>query len=466
MKIINIIFVSLSILLLGLSGISHAGNGRINHQLPPPVSDDDFYDGGVPNDKKVELGKLLFYDKILSGNRNISCATCHHALTDTGDGLSLPVGQGGKGLGVCREPGDIIERVPRNAPPVFNLGAKHFTRMFHDGRVEVDPYPDDDVIYPSGIKSPAGDDLPDNLDNVLAAQAMFPVTSPAEMCGYWGENDISENDISEFCYYGDVTAIWATLAVRLQEAVPPQEDEKDYGDLFVEAFDDIDDAKDITFAHAANAIAAFEAVAWRADNSPFDRYLRGDKKAMSKTAQNGMKLFYGKADCASCHTGAFQTDMDFHAVAMPQIGPGRGDAVNEDYGREQVTGDDNDRYKFRTPTLRNVALTGPWGHAGAYNSLEAVVKHFLNPVLALENYDTRQAVLTPAGDLNDEDFVVMKDPGMWEEIAAANERMPVNLRDWQVADLVEFLRALTDPASIDLRKDIPWEVPSGESLVD
>ena len=88
-----------------------------------------------------------------------------------------------------------------------------------------------------------------------------------------------------------------------------------------------------------------------------------------------MRLFYGKADCASCHSGAFQTDHDFHAIAMPQLGPGKGDGFRgrEDFGRERVTGDPTDRFRFRTPTLRNVALTGPWGHTGAYATLEAVV---------------------------------------------------------------------------------------------
>ncbi len=73
-------------------GVAHARHGHHGRVLPPPVTDADYYDNGAPDDAKVELGKFLFYDKILSGNKNISCATCHHALTDTGDGLSLPVG--------------------------------------------------------------------------------------------------------------------------------------------------------------------------------------------------------------------------------------------------------------------------------------------------------------------------------------------------------------------------------------
>ena len=82
-----------------------------------------------------ELGKLLFFDKLLSGNQNISCATCHHPFAALGDGLSLPVGAGGTGLGVTREtagrPGQaIVERVPRNAPHIFAIGDDEFTDMF------------------------------------------------------------------------------------------------------------------------------------------------------------------------------------------------------------------------------------------------------------------------------------------------------------------------------------------------
>lgn len=97
---------------------------------PAPVTDSDYYDDGHPDASRVELGRLLFFDKLLSGNENISCATCHHSLTDTGDGLSLGVGEGGRGLGITRDTGSdtdaIHERVPRNAPPVFNLGAREF----------------------------------------------------------------------------------------------------------------------------------------------------------------------------------------------------------------------------------------------------------------------------------------------------------------------------------------------------
>ncbi len=423
-------------------------------RLPAAVTDADYLENGAPTEAKFELGRLLFFDKILSGNQNISCATCHHPLAATGDGLSLPVGEGASGLGVTRDTGSdgdaVHERVPRNAPHVFNLGALEFTRMFHDGRVEADQ------TKPSGFKSPAGSDLPTGLESPLAVQAMFPVTSATEMAGQAGENSIA--DLADA---GNLPALWEALAARLR-AVP------DYVTRFMAAYPEITQASDITYVHAANAIAAFENGAWRADNSPFDKFLRGDSAALSAEALRGMDLFYGKADCASCHSGKFQTDQDFHSIAMVQIGPGKGDGMDgrEDFGRERETGQSSDRYRFRTPSLRNVALTGPWGHAGAYDSLEAVVRHHLDPSGALEAWDASQIVLPSRTDLDSLDLVVQNDSARRAAIAASSELSATTLSDQEVADLLAFLRALTDPDRIDLRHDVPRSVPSGLTLVE
>jgi cytochrome c peroxidase len=324
--------------------------------------------------------------------------------------------------------------------------------MFHDGRVAVNP------SQPSGFDSPAGGLLPVGLENVLAAQAMFPVTSPTEMAGQPTENPIANAAAAP----ADLPLVWELLAARLRDPL------NNYSDLFIAAFADVTVPADIQFFHAANAIAAFEAFAWRADDSPFDRFLRGRGSALTPAAKRGLALFYGKAGCAECHSGALLTDLDYHAVAMPQIGPGRGDGYDghEDYGREQVSQDPGDRYRFRTPSLRNVALTGPWGHAGAYDSLRAVVEHMLDPVAGLEGYDPSQAVLPSRPDLDALDFVVMSDPVRRQEIVAANELAPTQLRPMQIDDLMAFLHALTDPASIDLRNDVPAAVPSGLPLVE
>ena len=423
-----------------------------------PVEDSDFYDNGAPLFAKVQLGKKLFFDKILSGNENISCATCHHPMAGTGDGLSLPVGEGSRGLGVTRDTGSgddaIYERVPRNAPAVFNLGAREFTRMFYDGRVAENPQ------APSGFDSPAGNDLPDGLENSLAVQAMFPVTSPTEMAGQAGEN--LQADAAASNQLAGVGGVWDLIALKLQ-------DNDVYVDLFMAAYPaEILAAEDITYVHAANAIAAFEAREWRFDNSPYDQYLRGNKNAISAQARIGMNIFYGKGGCGDCHSGVFQTDQGFHAVAMPQIGAGKGDDPDGhgDYGRERVTGYAGDRFRFRTPTLRNIALTAPYGHAGAYNTLEAVVRHKLDSVNALYEYNREQAVLPSRPDLDALDFIVMDDLDRLADIADASELDPVQLKEKDIQALLAFLRSLTDQAALDMRGDVPASVPSGLPIWD
>jgi cytochrome c peroxidase len=426
--------------------------GTAGAELPAALSDADFHPPASA--ARVELGRQLFFDKILSGNLNIACATCHHPFAGTGDGLSLSVGEGARGTGIVRDTGTgidaIRERVPRNAPALFNLGAREFSSLFHDGRVAPDRH------APSGFTSPAGEDLPPGLDNVLAAQAMFPVTSGTEMAGQRGENPVADAAARE-----DLPAVWNLLAARLRTA-------DGYVEQFIAAFDDVKDAADITFVHAANAIAAFEAVAWRSDDSPFDRFLRGDRLALNPTQQRGMRLFYGRAGCSGCHSGPLQTDHSFRAIAMPQVGPGKDDGATgyEDFGRERVTGMTTDRYRFRVPSLRNVALTAPYGHAGTYNTLESTVRHHLDPVPSLYDFDLAQVVLPSRPDLDEHDAYAAGSEPIRAAIAAANELAPVVLRESEVGAIIAFLHALTDTSMLDLRRDVPRSVASGLPLPD
>jgi cytochrome c peroxidase len=463
--------------------------------LPAPVVDTDYYDAGAIAPEKVELGRLLFFDKILSGNRNIACATCHHPELGTADGLALGLGEGPEGLGPKRKPGRteagaVHGRVPRNSPALFNLGAREFTALFHDGRVEVDS----NGYYESGFVTPAKWKLPTGLENVLAAQAMFPVTSPDEMAGQKGENAVA--DARSLNNAAGPGGVWELLAQRLQ-AIP------EYVARFKAAFPDrVGQAEDITFVLAANAIAAFEADAFRADDSPFDGYLRGSTTSLDAREQRGMQLFYGKAECSSCHAGKFQTDQGFHAIAMPQIGPGKADGSNadywrtsgeraflEDFGRGRVTVRPEDHFKFRTPSLRNVELTGPWGHDGAYDRLEDVVRHHLDPLGSLQRYAAedidlprlrRVIELTATGSRLQQSWLtgtrlegflmrdtwVQRHPELRQSIAAANELERIELTDAEVADLMAFLRSLTDPSARDLSSIVPPRAPSGLPVKD
>ena len=420
-----------------------------------PVTDEHFRGGVALDPGMVELGRFLFFDEELSGNRNISCATCHQPLLAGTDGLSLSLGEGGEGLGPARSTGRgdsrVRERVSRNAPGLFNLGAHEFRRLFVDGRIAVE------TGEPSGFSTPAGDDLPDGLDNVLAAQALFPPTLATEMAGQPGENEVA--DAARRGQLAGEGGVWDLLAQRLR-AIPT------YVDLFANAFDHIDAAEDITMVHAANAIAAFEESAFRADESPFDRYLGGDSSAMTPAQIRGMSFFYGEGGrCSRCHAGPFLTDQRFHSIAMPQIGPGTGGGTDgrDDFGRENVSGDRNDRYRFRTPSLRNVELTGPWGHSGAYGSLTAMVEHY-RLQRQLDDYNRSQAILPSAPELDPTDFIVMSDPARVASMVGSSETLGLLLNPLtrrQIGDLVAFLEALTDPRARDLSDVIPESVPSG-----
>ncbi|MFT6630098.1 MAG: cytochrome c peroxidase [Bacteriovoracaceae bacterium] len=401
-------------------------------------------------DNKYELGRLLFFDKILSGNKNISCATCHHPLSGfSSDNLSLGLGEGASGLAVSRVPNDKIHhRVPRNSPALFNAGNTSFINYFHDGRIEKNSK------YPSGVKSPAGFDLPEGLDSILAVQALFPVTSDVEMAG-----QPNENIIGRFAANGDIKSIWNELVVRVT-SIP------EYMNLFKDAFSDVSSVQNVGPRHIANAIAHFEEKAFTANDAPFDRYILGDRSALNNDQVKGMKIFYSKGQCSKCHSGSLMTDNLFHSIAIPPIGPGKGVGFKsqDDYGRELVTGEVKDRYKFRTPSLRNVVVTGPWGHNGAYNNLKEIINHHLNPKKSLHNYSIKKALLPKLKDAKDN--LVLKDSETMNAIAESADIKEIKISNHEVDLVIKFLYSLTDERCLDMRNIIPLRVPSNLPIHD
>lgn len=430
-------------------------------ELPQAVTDADYYNNGAPSPNKVALGRMLFFDKIMSGNKNIACATCHSPLMGSSDGLSLGVGEGGQFLGPVRTTGSgtaaILGRVGRNAPGLFNLGAKEFTKLNWQGRHEQLDFGLKGLNLPSMGLTPTG------LDNVLAGQSLFPLASNTEMLGQTRENEIMDAVAISRTKVPEVFVVtWDGYMARLR-AIPQ------YVDLFRAAFPDVTTASNMTIAHYANAVSAFQATAFRADNSPFDRFLRGETDAMSPAQQRGMDLFYNAANCAGCHSGKFQTDQNFHAIAMPQFGPGflSGAATQqEDLGRREMVVDDTLKYKFRTPSLRNIVLTAPYGHTGAYNTLESVIRHHLDPVNSFINWNRTQVVMPARSDLDASDFFIMNNTTSSMAIMNANELAPSSLTDAQIKDIIDFLIALTDPASLNLSHIVPDTVPSGLPVGD
>ncbi|MDB4223284.1 cytochrome-c peroxidase [Granulosicoccus sp.] len=414
--------------------------------MPQPLSADDFPEQEA---KQVKLGQLLFYDKILSGNKNISCGTCHHHTHFGTDGLSLGIGEGGTGIGPDRLPGKgdtrIKRRIPRNAPALWNLGSDQIEVLFHDGRLTRS----DD--YGVEFNSPAEERLPTGLSGLLAAQAMFPVTSRFEMAG-----DPEENSVAR-ASFDRIDHVWPILTKRIQN-IP------EYETLFSDAFVHINKGADITFVDVANALAAFQGTEWQSYDSPFDAYLAGDDTALNDGQLRGMELFYGDAGCATCHSGNLLSDQSFHALGLPTFGPGRTrlfDPIPRDTGRLGETDLVEDSYRFRTPSLRNVELTAPYGHNGAYASLAKMIEHHLNPVESRESWRRSYASLPDVAWLNHTDMIITADV---REMARYAERLDVEagvFNDSDVSDLVKFMGALTGQTARDGRLGVPERVPSG-----
>ncbi|VAW43204.1 hypothetical protein MNBD_CHLOROFLEXI01-2146 [hydrothermal vent metagenome] len=410
--------------------LNQAG-AAVPQQLPPAPA------------AKVALGEALFWDPILSGNQDIACVTCHQPLFATGDGLSLSIGTGGQGLGPERKllPTARQLLIPRNASPIFNLGLEGMDVLFWDGRVQ--------GTVATTFDTPANDDLPFGLDNAIAAQAMFPVTSRDEMRGHRGSRDIF-GERNPFASINDHQwpAIWDEIMIRVL-TIPA------YQELFAAAYPDIP-LGELRFEQVANGLAAYQMETFTFLDSPWDRYLQGDEAAISPLAREGARLFYGDAGCAQCHSGPLLSDMQFYNIGVPQIGPGKGFEAPLDFGRARETGDESDLFAFRTPPLRNVAISGPWMHNGAYVSLETAVIHHLNPAQAVTNYDFGQ--LSP--------LVLAEDSGETAVHTAALNApsfyMPrVTLTNEEVTALLTFLDSLTSPSAKDLAHLIPDAVPSG-----
>ena len=385
----------------------------------------------------VKLGQALAFDPVLSGNRNIACMTCHLTSFATGDGKSLSVGEGGSEFGPTREhPNGVF--IARNAPPLFNLGAMR--HLFWDGRVELDDH--------GAVHTPAGPAVTAAMASVfefgpVSAIGLMPVTNRAEMLGQ-SQGAKRENELAHLAD-NDFAGIWAGLMRRLG-AIP------EYRGLFEAAYPGTR-FDEMTFAHASNAIGGFLVDQLTFTNSPWDRFLAGNSRALSQRQLDGAQTFL-TLKCSLCHTGATFSDEKFHDVAVAQVGPGEGDGAStrDDFGRMRVTGLDADRYLFRTTPLRNVELTGPYGHDGAITSLRAFVEHY-------SESDKKLLAFDPSSLESALRLTVL--PTTMEILAQRDTIISgVVLTPDLVEKLMDYMLALTDPTSRNLAKLVPERVPS------
>jgi len=414
-----------------------------------------------------QLGMRLFFSKALGGDKDAACVTCHHPQLGGGDDLPMSIGVGAElpdQLGPGRAHSAVAAHfdggppVPRNAPTTFN-SALWDSVMFHDGRAEsigktvAKNGNDGEGIRtpdtPFGVADPlAGADLP-------TAQARFPVTSQEEMLGF------------TFVSGGTTHAVRDALAGRLVDQSIPNTWLAD----FQAAFNSTAPAEElITYDRIAQAIGAYERSQLFIDNA-WKHYIEGDLTALSDAAKAGARLFFtsvaeGGAGCADCHSGDTFTDEAFYVLAIPQIGRGKGNGETgtEDFGRFNESGDPLDKYAFRTPSLLNVEVTGPYGHDGAYLALEAMVRHHLNPALAIEHYDFTLSDMPPGiqKDHAETNTRAALDALLVLREAGHKTVQDVTLTDAQVQELMAFLYSLTDECVKDADCLAKW-VPDRQS---
>ena len=433
----------------------------------------------LPNiaDPKAQLGMKLFFSKGLSGDFDAACVSCHHPMLGGGDDLALPIGVDADnvdllGPGRIHQPSgehyDGGPTVPRNSPTTFNI-ALWDEYMFHDGRVEsLGKTPKMNGNDGQGIRTPdvPFDEIDHNAgDNLVIAQARFPVTSPEEMKNFGNFDGLTNAQVRENLEqrlgdYGSPLGGMLSVNYWLEE--------------FRTAFESPDGTAEelITFDNITVAIGDYESSQVFV-NTPWKTYIQGDNNAISNEAKRGAKLFFnsqenGGADCSSCHSGDFFTDEDFHVIGMVQIGRGKGDGENrtEDFGRFRETGDETEKYAFRTPSLLNVTATGPWGHAGGSATLEQAIRTHLNPQEALNNYDYSQ--LSP--NIQAVDMVVntqrVIDKLVANRAAGITSINDLSLSDTEISELIAFLNALTDPCVEDRECLSDWIPDAGDSNPD
>ncbi len=431
----------LATLLLSLAALfsGHINNGRADQpDLPKPVQEQDFRQY---TPQMVKLGQLLFYDRVLSGTYRVSCATCHHPDRASSNGFRTDQGVDQKGDDLAINGLSLYEALKpsaKHAPALFNLGASEFTVMFGDGRVA--------QHQDGSFLSPAGSQLPEGLQDVLAVQALFPAVTGDELVG------TVDNDVKAVAHLGN-GAIWQALTERVQYL-------PDYWPPFKAAYPQLNSLDQITITHIANAISAFVGTEWRSDDAPFDAWLRGNKQALSPSQTNGLELFYGKAGCSRCHGGSFQTDHGFHPVATPLwrfdvdlFGGPEAFEIHQD--RAELTGKDADKYNRRTPSLRNVEWTAPYGHAGSFKTLAGFLKAHLDPTAGLREFVLKRSSGKPLPTAVQ--MVV-------DQLIARNKLPSVKLSKQEISELLAFLKSLSQPDSLQGRLGRPEIVPSSLAL--
>ncbi len=338
-------------------------------RLPPHFPVPQVPDNNPMSKAKVELGRHLFYDNRLSANEEVSCSSCHKQHLAFADGLPLSFGL-------------HDDETNRNAMSLTNVA-------YNANYTWANP-----------------------LVGRLQDQALLPLfgEDPPEM-GLVHKEQIMFDKVKADPVYQQL----------FEKAYGKQEPDKLY-----------------TVTHVAFALASFQRTLISGE-SPYDRYILGDAKALTSEARRGMELFFSeKTECFHCHGGFNFSDSTVHdetgklPVAFHNTGLKREEDIGWDVGVYEVTGQEKDKGMFKAPTLRNIAVTGPYMHDGSLETLEEVIRHYAT--------------------------VWEKDGRTKSDEARISEFIPgFAITEQETKDLVAFLESLTDAKFLaDERFSDPW----------
>lgn len=410
------------------------------------------------NDSKAQLGMKLFFTKTMSIDGDTACVTCHHPLLGGGDGSSITIGTGAVDTDVFGNSREVDTDKPIythrgagptqtvNAPTTYNSALKDRFMAWNGVIESLNPIAGANGSN-GGIADPDSTYADDNStrladssagENIPATQARFPVQNPIEMAGYNSELQgldsfgIRKILFDRFTGEGNTSDLGTNYLNDAQRAA------------WKDAFDKAGVA--LTDINIYNMISYYERTQLFIEN-PWKKYIEGDKTALSKDAKKGAILFYstyeeGGANCTYCHRGDSFTDNALHVMAVPQIGHGT-ESNGDSYGREDVTHNPADRYKWRTISLLNVAKTGPWGHDGAFTSLKAMVKHMVDPSTPYDQSNVLQPDMQNL-EYTDENHQKALEQLEKNRLNGVSPHRVADLTDTQIDQIVEFLKSLTD----------------------
>lgn len=424
--------ISLSFLGILLSGPSWSQESGVDRQLKE--IQERFQLKPLPQlpDRRQQplflLGESLYFEKEISGNRNIACASCHQPNLGTSDGVPISLGQGNDFFDGEKPKHSKGAFLRRSSPSLFNLGYMISEQMFWDSRVRYDPdlkqfsTPSE---YLNGAE-PSLSNVTAELPNALSAQVLFPMVDHLEMKGMPGENEIADA--------ADEKEAWQAILDRILKI-------ERYRRLLTQAYPDIRLPSEFNIGHLGKALGYYVESAFSTPNTPYDAYLRGDHSQLSPQEKKGMVVFFSSGGCFRCHNGPLLTKQISVNIGIPVIK--HKSHPKPDQGQFEITGNPGDKYFFKVPGLRNVALSAPYMHNGAFTTLEEVVEHYSNAMDSIAHYDLPD---TFGGQLGESPFSY--DKKATAEVAArldfrVSGRLRLSRKDKD--NLVAFLKnGLTD----------------------